>query len=81
MVLVPDLDKIGINAIMWKNNNLLGPFLGINSYQVHLQQAEIHNMNVISFEDRRLQYDLDTVEQFNNLPAVVRSRLLSLENI
>ena len=81
IVLVPDLDKIGINAIMWKNNNLLGPFLGINSYQVHLQQAKIHNMSVISFEDRRLQYDLDTVEQFNNLPAVVRSRLLSLENI
>ena len=78
MILVSDLDKMGINAIMWRNNNLLGPFLGINSYQVHLQQAKIHNMSVISFEHRQLQYDLDTVEQFNNLPASVRSKLLSL---
>ena len=78
MILVPDLDKIGINAIIWKNNHLLGPFLGINSYQVHLRQAKIHNMSVVSFEHKRLQCDLDTVEQFNNLPDSVRSKLLSL---
>jgi len=77
-ILVPDLAKTGINAIIWEHKKLLGPFLGINSYNIHIQQAKLQNIKVTIFENEQLQYDLDTVEHFNNLPDFIRYKLMSL---
>ena len=77
-ILVPDLTKTGINAILWKHNVSFGPFLGINSYQVHLAKAMTQNVRVSTYENKQLQYDLDTFDQFKNLPDCVKSELLSL---
>lgn len=78
IVIVPDLDKKGINSIIWRKNNFLGPYLGFNSYQRHIQQAKNLNKSITIFETPQLQTDLDTIDQFNNLPDSIRSKLLSL---
>ena len=78
IVIVPDLDKRGINSIIWEKNNFLGPFLGCNSYQKHIQQSISLNKRITTFENHQLQTDLDTINQFNELPPSIRSKLLSL---
>ena len=76
-LLVPDLEKKGVNAILWKNNLSFGPFLGVNSYSIHIEKAIDQNIKIKTFENRKLQFDLDTFDQFNNLPDHIKCEFLS----
>ena len=60
MVIVPDQDQRGTNAILLSQPGLLTPKFGRQSFQKHAQQAAIRSVQLVVWLNKNIQRDLDT---------------------
>jgi 2-phospho-L-lactate/phosphoenolpyruvate guanylyltransferase len=67
VVIAPDTDKIGTNALLVKPPGILKYSFGVNSFQRHRQQALAQNLKVKVYSSVTVAFDLDTAEEYRLL--------------
>lgn len=81
VVVAPDRHLTGTNALLLRLDSLPGerPFrfrFGIGSYTRHVAEAERQGIETTTALTRGTMFDLDTPDDWNDLPRSVQERLL-----
>jgi 2-phospho-L-lactate/phosphoenolpyruvate guanylyltransferase len=67
VVIAPDTDKRGTNALLMKPPGILKYSFGVNSFQRHQQQALAQNLKVKIYSSISVAFDLDTAKEYQLL--------------
>lgn len=72
IVIAPDRQRIGTNALLCTPPDVIAPCFGVDSFQRHLAAAEASSLPVEIFECEALALDIDVVADLEQLPSEFR---------
>jgi 2-phospho-L-lactate guanylyltransferase (CobY/MobA/RfbA family) len=70
LVIVPDYNQTGTNALYMSRPALIKPMFGRRSFQKHIRQALVKSINLTVWLNNVMQYDLDThqdLQKYNKI--------------
>ena len=72
ITIVPDIDEIGTNCILYNETMKFNLRFGINSYELFIAEFEHHDYNWNNLNIKSLQQDLDSEDDYFKLKNYVR---------
>jgi 2-phospho-L-lactate guanylyltransferase len=72
ITIVPDIDEIGTNCILYNETMKFNLRFGINSYELFIAEFERHDYNWNNLNIKSLQQDLDSEDDYFKLKNYVR---------
>lgn len=70
LVIIPDYNQTGTNALFMSRPGLIEPRFGRRSFQKHLKQALLKNVNLTVWLNKKMQSDLDTPQDLQNYTKI-----------
>lgn len=64
LVIVPDYNQTGTNALLMSEAKLITPMFGRRSFQKHIRQALVKSINLTVWLNDAIQTDLDTIQDW-----------------
>ena len=64
LVIVPDYNQTGTNALLMSEAELITPMFGRRSFQKHIRQALVKSINLTVWLNDAMQSDLDTLQDW-----------------